>query len=163
MRLLQRFERVVLEQLDLLARRPRSIAVLLHLLLVAFPVEGQVVLGGHGLEQLGREAVGLVHLGRLGARRPCRGPAVFIWSKIRSIRSRPASIVPRKLALLLLDHLGHPLDRLAQLGIGRLHQLGHGAAPACAGTARGRPSGGRRARPGASSRLMTYFSLLGPG
>ena len=42
------------------------------------PIEGQVPLGGHGLEQLGREAVGLVHVGRLGPRDHARDARFFI-------------------------------------------------------------------------------------
>ena len=48
-------------------------------------------------QQLGRKAVGLIHFGRFGPARPFRGPAARIAANSRSMRSRPASIVEKKL------------------------------------------------------------------
>ena len=64
--LFQAFERIVAEHLDLLPAA-RLDAVPLHLLVETLPIEGQIPLGGQGLEQFGREAVGLEHVGGLGA------------------------------------------------------------------------------------------------
>ena len=152
--LFQGFQRIVAEQLDLLPAA-RLDAVLLHLLAKALPIEGQVAFGGQGFEQFGREAVGLEHVGGLGAGDDAAPLLLSSASKIRSMRSRPASMVARKLASSFSITPATAVDGLAQLGIRVLHQFGHLGPRACAGTARGRPSGGRPARRGASSRRMT--------
>ena len=72
--------------------------MLLHRPAVAVPVEGQVVLGRHRLEHLRRHAVGLVQIGGLAAVDRRSGWPTSSRSKIRSMRARPASIVPKKLA-----------------------------------------------------------------
>ena len=123
--LFQCFERVGLEKFNL-SPAARFQPMALHLGRVAVPIEGQVMLGGQGLEQLGREAVGLVHVGRFGA-----GDHAAILG-LHLLKGPLDAIQPgvdgrEKVALLLFDHSGDTRDRFAQLGISRLHQLGHGA------------------------------------
>ena len=86
-------------------------------------------------------------------RRRRRSPAAAASSasKIRSMRSRPASMVARKLASSFSITPATAVDGFAQFGIRVLHQLGHRGRPACAGTARGRPSDGRPTPRGAAA------------
>ena len=64
--LLQRVDRAGLE--DDVGDLAGLFAVLFHRLAEAVPVEREVLLGGHALDQLGREAVGRVQVGRVVAR-----------------------------------------------------------------------------------------------
>ena len=117
----------------------------------ALPIEGQVVLGGQRLEQLGRKAVRRVHLGRLAAGDHLAALPSSCCSNSRSMRSRPASIVREEVALFLLDHLRHAGRRSRPARDRACASSRPPSARACAGTARARPSAGRRARPGAAA------------
>ena len=97
-RLFEGFQRIVAEQLHLLPAA-RLNAVLLHLLAKGLPIEGQVAFGGEGFKQFGREAVGLEHVGRLGAGDDAP-PLLLHLLKIRSMRSKPASMVAQKVRFL---------------------------------------------------------------
>ena len=85
---------------------------------IAVPVERQIVLGGQRLEQLGRDAIGLIQLRRDAVPSTLPGLSRRISSKTRSIRFEPAVDRAEEVRFFLLDHPGHPLGGLGQFRIG---------------------------------------------
>ncbi len=136
--------------------------MLLHRHVVALPIEGEIVLGGERLEQLGRHAIGLVELGRHCA---VDGHAVVA----PHLGEHPVDVVePRvdraeEVFLFLFDDARRRVGRFPQA-----RDKGRFIISATLGTSLWRngsrrpiwwPSSTARRR----SRLTTYFSLLRAG
>ena len=93
----------------------------------------------------------MIHLGGVAAgdhRRDSRAPHVgeHAIDAIEAGVDRAEEVF-----FLLFDDAADALHRFLQLGIGPLHHLGHDRHELETGTARGGPSGGRRARPAAAA------------
>ncbi len=117
--LLQGFEGAGLEQRALVGGTG-NLAMLLHLRPEPIPVEGEVVLRGHRLEQFGRKAVGLVHLARF--RPGDDAPSRRLHLVEDPLDSRQPSVDRfQETRLFRLDDLGHAFGRVAQLGVGNSH------------------------------------------
>jgi hypothetical protein len=122
-RLLEGVERARREHLHAAAGTGLD-AVLLHRRAKAVPVEAAVPLGGEGLEELRREAVGGVELGRIGARH--RRPALPADAGEQLLDAVEAAVDRGQERLLLaLDHARHARRRLAELRVGVPHHVGH--------------------------------------
>ena len=118
--LFERLERVVLEE-EVLFGQTGKLPVMFHLLFEPVPVEPVAAVGGERLEELRREAVGLIHFERVFS-----GDHRFGRDRIEDVFDAPQSPFDRAEEMLLFgaDHLLNPFDRLAQFGIGNLHQIG---------------------------------------
>ena len=138
-----------------------GLAVLFHRGIVALPIEGQVVLGGERFEQLGRDAVGLVQLGRDGA---VDGDAVVAAHLVEDAVDVVEAGVDRaeEVFFFLFDDAADALDGFAELGIRPLHHLGDFGHELVRNGSR-RPIWWPSSTARRSRRLTTYFSLFAPG
>ena len=118
----QAFQRVVTEQFDLLSAA-RLDAVPLHFLAKALPIEGQVAFGGESFKQLGREAVGLEHVGGLGGGDDA--PMLRFHFGEDAFDPLQAGVKSgQEVGLFLFNYAGHGRGGFAKLGIWIFHQLG---------------------------------------
>ena len=98
--------------------------VLLLGLLEAVPIEFQAAFHGQRLGQFRREAVGLQEIERLAAGNDLGLRLLRLFEE--PLHPRHAGVDHlEELAFLVPQALGHALDRLLQLGVGALHQVGH--------------------------------------